>query len=351
MRFVTIIGDSVSTYEGYNPYGYRVFYEERMQRENELTSVYDTWWAKVNQSLHAYLCVNNSYSGSKVTGLEFPAATSDERLTNLHTAQYSPDIILIYIGYNDFGNGIRVSRKGLEGFDQSEKNMLVFEDAYEEMISKIQSRYPKTEIVCGTLMRTKLKYNEEWIFPETYAGMALEEYNDTIRKICEKKKCHLADLSSFNTRYETIDGSHPTREGHLTIADAWIKSLDRLGLIQPSIDTCIKMYHANPENDVCVYKVFKRLVDERVLMAFSNEHTLSALSYDGQECIPIFTSSDKIQNGEPVYLRPVLLRENIEFFISAQKSLIVNPFSEPQLQFIIPYPDITKMLKPVIQNK
>ena len=65
--FVSIVGDSISTYEGYNPDRYKVFYNRTMQMANGLNSVYDTWWAKVNQSLHAYLCVNNSYSGSKVT--------------------------------------------------------------------------------------------------------------------------------------------------------------------------------------------------------------------------------------------------------------------------------------------
>ena len=76
MRMVSIVGDSVSTFEGYNPQGYAVFYDREMQVRNELNSVYDTWWAKVNQALHAFLCVNNSYSGSKVSGKVFPAGES-----------------------------------------------------------------------------------------------------------------------------------------------------------------------------------------------------------------------------------------------------------------------------------
>ena len=55
MRLVSIIGDSISTYEGYNPSGYAVFYDQEMCARNGLKSVYDTWWAKVNQFLHAYL--------------------------------------------------------------------------------------------------------------------------------------------------------------------------------------------------------------------------------------------------------------------------------------------------------
>ena len=66
--YVSILGDSISTYQGYGLPGYAVYYQDYYRQVNELTSVYDTWWAKVNQSLHAYICVDNAYSGSKVAG-------------------------------------------------------------------------------------------------------------------------------------------------------------------------------------------------------------------------------------------------------------------------------------------
>ncbi len=65
MRFVSIVGDSISTYEGFIPDGYELFYNREKQLINGLSDVYDTWWAKVNQFLHAYICVNNSYSGTQ----------------------------------------------------------------------------------------------------------------------------------------------------------------------------------------------------------------------------------------------------------------------------------------------
>ena len=107
MRLVSILGDSISTYSGYNPDGYAVFYNQEMQKKNGLRSVYDTWWAKANQAMSALLCVNNSYSSSKVTGLDFPASNSIKRLKNLQTEKYSPDIILVYMGFNDFGYGVQ----------------------------------------------------------------------------------------------------------------------------------------------------------------------------------------------------------------------------------------------------
>ena len=234
MRFVSIIGDSISTFEGYNPSGYSVFYDTDMQLRNDLSSVYDTWWAKVNQALHAFLCVNNSYSGSRVTGVCFPAASSPERISCLSTQDYSPDMILIYIGFNDFGNGVRIKQKK-SVVKNIKKDLLSFEDAYEIMIDQVQERYPWAKVVCGTLMRTRIRNNETWLFPEKYAGEKFEDYNDAIRQVAERKKIYLADISSQNIRYETLDGSHPTLEGHQTIAGAWIKCLSDLDLLQPSI--------------------------------------------------------------------------------------------------------------------
>ena len=90
--FVSILGDSLSTFEGYQPEGYAVFYDREKQALNGITSVYDMWWAKVNQALHAYLCVNNAYSGSKVAGLQFPSGNTMDRIRHLRTKKLSPDL-------------------------------------------------------------------------------------------------------------------------------------------------------------------------------------------------------------------------------------------------------------------
>lgn len=227
MRLVSIVGDSISTYAGYNPKGYAVYYDDEIRRKNHLNSVYDTWWAKVNQALGAYLCVNNSYSGSRVTGNSFPAASCDERLSHLHTSMHRPDIILIYMGFNDFGHGVNVAQRV-----PVRKNMLFFSDAYKHMLSRIRQLYPDALIVCGTLMRTKIKGCEDWIFPESYAGTRFDDYNEAIRKVCKKERCCLADIASFNIPYETLDGTHPTNEGHITLAHAWIRCLREFGMMK-----------------------------------------------------------------------------------------------------------------------
>lgn len=44
---VSIIGDSISTFEGYNPQGFAVFYNEEKQQQAGIANVTDTWWQTV----------------------------------------------------------------------------------------------------------------------------------------------------------------------------------------------------------------------------------------------------------------------------------------------------------------
>ena len=41
---ISIPRDSISTYVGYNPYGYSVYYKDDRLYDNDITSVDDTWW-------------------------------------------------------------------------------------------------------------------------------------------------------------------------------------------------------------------------------------------------------------------------------------------------------------------
>lgn len=335
MRLISIVGDSISTYEGYNPQGYSVFYDEEMQRENGLKSVYDTWWAKVNQALYGLLCVNNSYSGSKVSGDSFPAATSEQRMNMLKTKDFSPDYILIYIGFNDFGNGVPVSRsedKIILGADYN-----VFEEAYDIMLKKIISRNPMAKIICGTIMRTEIRGMNNWKFPEHYAGIGLEDYNDAIRRVVKRNDCIVADISRLGMRYETLDGTHPTATGHLIIADAWIRCLAELNLLEPSIETCVKMYNANKDDSICFNMVLQALFKERVLMMFNESGKLMGINHKGKIMIPIFTSPNEVKSKDSKQVCTVFLFEYLEKIKFLKLDLLMNPYSEVGKQCVIPY--------------
>jgi lysophospholipase L1-like esterase len=193
-----------------------------MQKVNGLNSVSDTWWDMVIKSMHARLCVNNSYSGSRVTGDSFPAAACEERLQNLGTQEAHPDYILIYAGFNDFAGGAELI---------SSLDTYGFEDSYDQVLRTIRQNYPSARPVCSTLMRTRVRGNHSWQFPEYWAGIGLEDYNNVIRWVAQENHCDLADLARSNVRYETLDGAHPTAQGHREIAVNWIKCMADLGIL------------------------------------------------------------------------------------------------------------------------
>ena len=187
MKQISIIGDSISTYYGYVPDGYKVYYNEETALKNQLTSVDDTWWRIVCKHLGAEICVNNSYSGSRVSGNGFECASSDERTSSLHTEGATPDLILLYIGANDFGRGIGIKENP---FFYKES---IFYDAYKNMLQRIKNNYPDSQIICATLMKSSVKGNPQWEYPRSKTGISLEEYNEAIREIANNLGVLVAD--------------------------------------------------------------------------------------------------------------------------------------------------------------
>lgn len=211
MKKASVIGDSISTYEGYNPEGYLVHYTSREIERNSLTSVGDTWWMRVIDALGAELLVNGSYSGSLVTGDAFPAAASFERIDVLKGSDSSsPDIILVYIGVNDFLSCIPVG---------------IFTAAYAKMLSGLKKMYPDARIICATLAKAYCDGVARWLFSEQKGGVSLKDYNESIRKVCMEADVTTADIAASGLIYETLDGIHPTRNGHKKLADTWLESL------------------------------------------------------------------------------------------------------------------------------
>lgn len=221
MDSFSILGDSISTYQGYNPPNFSVYYDPARCIQHGIQSVQDTWWARVIQHYHGNLSGNNSYSGSKVSGRSFPAANQMARLTYLK-AHDVPDFLLVYLGCNDFGYGVPLNPSKFH----FRKNAEYFDDAYDILLKNLKKLLPGTAIICATLLKTYMANDAAWSFPENFNGhTAFTEYNDAIRRACHKNAVCLADLSSLNLKYETLDGTHPTAQGHQEIACAWIQAL------------------------------------------------------------------------------------------------------------------------------
>ena len=215
---VSILGDSISTYIGYNPRGYAVYYKEDKAYDNEINSVDDTWWKQVIDGLGGELCVNNSYSGSLVTGAFAPSACSAERCASLHD-ETVPDIILIYMGTNDRGFEMNLG-------ENRPNDTMGFYGAYRAMLRQIKNNYPTAKIVCGTLLMGRLQAGQNL----AYDRFMKEDmrYNGVIRLAVKEEGCLLADIALADERYETLDYCHPTKSGQKEMAKLWLAELKKL---------------------------------------------------------------------------------------------------------------------------
>lgn len=223
---ISILGDSISTLEGYNPNGHNLFFKGEICARSGVSNMEDTWWGQVIRVLGAELLVNNSWSGSRVTQLPgsqtlFPSGCSDERTGNLHIRDVKPDVIIVYLGTNDWGYGVSPQPERTDVMDAS-----IFSFAYDTMIKKLQANYPEAEICCCTLNTTYMSTKPDFTFPIAYGGVHIDEYNNVIRNAAYRFKCKLIDLAGYHKAYDAIDGSHPNAAGMKTLAVEMLRELD-----------------------------------------------------------------------------------------------------------------------------
>ena len=224
----SVLGDSISTLDGYNPLGYNLFYFGENCFRSGVREMKDTWWGKVIDFFGGELLVNNSWSGSRVTQLPgsdslFPSGCSDERTGNLHIRNVVPDVIIVYLGTNDWANGVPIEFDGctLLGHEYND----IFVSAYGNMIRKLRSNYPNAEIWCCTLCATFMSSDPSFHFPYKYNGNYINKYNQIIETVANQQNCKLIDLFSYSVPYDSIDGSHPNADGMNTLATLMIRSI------------------------------------------------------------------------------------------------------------------------------
>uniref|UniRef100_UPI003A9704AA hypothetical protein n=1 Tax=Senegalimassilia anaerobia TaxID=1473216 RepID=UPI003A9704AA len=75
----SIMGDSISTFEGCVPDGYTLFYNDERLERSEVLRPEDTWWSHAVRALGGTVLADSAWSGSMVEGAGFPAASSPER--------------------------------------------------------------------------------------------------------------------------------------------------------------------------------------------------------------------------------------------------------------------------------
>lgn len=219
----SILGDSISTFEGFVPNGYDVFYMLYNQERADLLDWRDTWWGQVITHFDGTLLKNDSWSGSLVSDkYDYPRVScgyTDERTGNLSLDGQDPDVIFVFIGTNDCGWRVQPA-------SEDKDDMSVFENAYSAMLDKLKKNYPKAEIWCLTVCITTISGYANMICASETRLADEEVYVDIIKHLAEEKGCHVIDLHDGSLTVDTIEGLHPTKVGMTAIANKIIASME-----------------------------------------------------------------------------------------------------------------------------
>lgn len=223
----SILGDSISTFQGYIPVGYYDFFPEN----GEVKEVGDTWWQIVAGDLELTLYVNGSSSGATVvgdsTGMENPQCACNEfRTGGLAGPQGAcPDRIIVYLGTNDLMEAVLLGDNDGTGA-VADGEIDTFSDAYTLMLDKLQANYPSAQIYCCTLLHIG-RYGTQTPYVERVNGQQLSaaDYGEVITRIAKNKGLSVIDLYNCGITIEnleemTSDGVHPTAAGMRQIAAA-----------------------------------------------------------------------------------------------------------------------------------
>lgn len=193
--YISFLGDSITTFQGYIPDGFATYYPTS---GCDVDSVEKTWWYQVVQKTGYQLLMNNSYSGTQVSGGS-NYGNSYDRLKYLSKDGIDPDIIVIHMGTNDLTHGVNVTK---------------FKSAYCAMIDKIKEEYDDVEIFILNLPYNK--YATSFISPR-------EKYNAALIEISEEKGVELIDITEGITKYNVAEymfaGAHPSYKGMTYMAD------------------------------------------------------------------------------------------------------------------------------------
>lgn len=196
---IAILGDSYSTFEGYIPEGYAIWYWNKQMDFNDVCCVDSTWWKRLCDARGYNLLINSSYSGSTIGNTGYGAEDYSDRsfltrATDIILCDTLPDIIYIFGGTNDSWADSPLGE--LKYSDWTKEDYYKTLPAYCRLIDYLKTNVPAAEIIF--LMNTELKQELTDGLREASAhyGVGFIEFNEIdkqaghpsnkgMRQICE----------------------------------------------------------------------------------------------------------------------------------------------------------------------
>lgn len=191
---VTILGDSYSTFEGFIPEGYAIWYYSNPKNKTDVTKVEQTWWWQVIKDGGYKLCKNDSWSGSTIcnTGYRDEDYTHESFVTR-STRLGNPDIILICGGTNDSWAGVKMGNYQYK--DWRRADLYYFRPAMAKMLDNIRLYYPNVDVYF--ILNSELK----------------DEVNQSVAEICKHYNVPLIKLHDIDKM-----SGHPSIKGMADMA-------------------------------------------------------------------------------------------------------------------------------------
>ena len=218
---VSILGDSVSTYDGEIPSGYAHQYPN-----GDVTTFSDTWVGQLLEETGMELEVLEAYAGSRVTQTGELASGShfvdDERISNLG----NPDVIIVFGGTNDlFQENPPAVGEIPDYFSVSadDFNKAEFAGAYLYLLMKLKERYTNARIYCCNV--TDFTRDITSAYWKNGNGLSKQKMGEIISKCCDIAGATFIDLLKCGMTWHNYSGYaydgnlHPNKNGMKLIAE------------------------------------------------------------------------------------------------------------------------------------
>lgn len=163
---VLIFGDSYSTFEGYIPEGYDIYYYKDGRSNGEVTRVEETWWHRVITETGSKLVLNDSWSGSAICHTGYGGRDKSEsssfvsRFLRLRRegffSENKIDTVFIFGGTNDTGNDSPLGESMYENIEKEDLYNVLPAISY--LMAELKSTLPEARI-CFVV-------NDEYLKPE-----------------------------------------------------------------------------------------------------------------------------------------------------------------------------------------
>ena len=160
---VLIFGDSYSTFKGFVPHGFAIYYAEDQRLESGVTQVSRTWWHQVVTEADLNLVLNNSWSGSTIgyTGYNNTdcSKTSSfiyrlkQLIENGFFTENKIDTVFVFGGTNDSWSNAPLGE--IKYSDWEEDDLFFVLPAICYFLNLIKVTLPKAKIYC--LINTEIK--------------------------------------------------------------------------------------------------------------------------------------------------------------------------------------------------